>query len=149
MFTLKCLNIVASSLFSICLIFAPALFISGGITYSLDRAAKNTHKLNTCKVMSSSYYETRCSGHRFTYVCFRPVWSVTYSVLQDDGLSESIIDATIEHIGGFRRAAAAEEKRNQYQVSASARDKQDKNSCTFRKTRFLLLFCVNMKGTGS
>lgn len=94
---------------------AVALFISGGIIYHRDHYAKTTHEQNSCEVMASSYYESRCTGSRSTYVCFRPFWLVTYSIFQD--VTEIRIDARIERFG-FRTTEVAENEMNQYQVSA-------------------------------
>lgn len=114
-FSHKCCYTISCYLASFCLILAPALYISGGITYSQDRRAKNIHEPNLCSVISSSYHEARCSGFRSTYRCFRPVWLVIHRIFEDD-VVENRINATIEH-DGFRSAADAEDKQNQYLVS--------------------------------
>lgn len=95
-----------------------ALFITGGIMYNKNQSAITTHEENSCEVIASNYYESKCTGHRgSTYVCFRPVWLVSYSVFQD--VTEIRIDARIEEYG--RRATAdAEIQLNQYQVSRRA-----------------------------
>lgn len=85
--------------------------------YHNDRYAKTIHEENTCEVIASNFFESRCSGSRgTTFVCFRPFWMVTYSIFED--VKDIRINARIEHGGGFRTTAAAENKLNEYQVSA-------------------------------
>lgn len=121
----KCRYAISFNLAILLFCLAGGLFVSGAITYSSDRYAKTIHEQNTCEVIASNYYQTRCSGYRSTYVCYRPIWLVTYSLVQDS--NETLIDATIEH-DGFRRSAAAENKQNQYQVSTVTKfEKKKKN----------------------
>lgn len=93
-----------------------ALFISGGIIYHKDHYAQNIHEENTCEVIASDFYQSRCSGARgTTFVCFRTFWLVTYSIVED--VKELRINARIEQ-GRFHTTAAAENRLNEYQVSA-------------------------------
>lgn len=100
---------IAKNLIFLLIVIAATLFILGGIVYHRDHYAKTTHELNSCEVITSSYYQTRCSGSRRSYVCYVPVWLVTYSIFPDR------ITATIEP-HGFRTTAAAENELDQYQV---------------------------------
>ncbi len=103
------------SLSIMCAMGAVALFISGGIIYHRDHTALTTHEQNSCKVISSNYYQSTCRGSRAsTYVCFRPFWVVSYNVFQDG--TEKRIDAGIEH-HGLRTTEQAENRLLQYLVS--------------------------------
>ncbi len=96
---------------------ALALYVMGGMIYHKDHYAKSIHVENSCEVIASNYYESKCTGSRgSTYVCFRPVWLVFYSISQD--VTEIPITAKIEH-DGFRTTADAENNLNQYQVSGT------------------------------
>lgn len=104
---------IYGSLTFIFLLSATALYIAGGVLYHNDRYEKNTHEPNTCEVISSSYYETRCRSGRYgrTVVCFITVWMVTYSVNE-----EIRIDAMVQHNGLFS-IEAAQKRLDQHRVS--------------------------------
>lgn len=106
---------IAVNIVFILSLVAIGLLIGGGVTFHKNHYEKTIHEQNTCEVMASSYYQATCFGHRHRYVCYRPVWLVTYSIFADG--MENWKSATIEHGGGFRTTEAAENKLSQYQVS--------------------------------
>lgn len=94
------------------------LFICGGIIFQRNNYARTIYEENTCEVIASNYYESRCTASRGgSYVCFIPTWSVIYSIFDD--VKEIRVNATIEY-SGFRRISAAEDKLNQYEVSGTS-----------------------------
>lgn len=94
---------------------AAPFFIVGGIIYPRDHYAKTIHESNSCTVITTSYYQSRCSGYRgSTYACYIPVWSVSYSTFVD--AMENRLNATIESYG-FRTTAGTENRLHLYQVS--------------------------------
>lgn len=109
------------NLTTIFFVFAAVMLITGGYIYRRNRIAKNTYEPNTCKVMASSYFEKICKGARFgrSGPCFVPVWTVTYSIVE-----EILIDATIEHNDAFWTTGDAQNKVDQYEVSAVTVTKQ-------------------------
>jgi hypothetical protein len=92
-----------------------AFFIFGGIFYKIDHRAEIIYTPSSCQVDASRYYQSKCRGGRSDpYICYIPVWWVTYSL--NDNAVENRTNATIEHRDGYRTTAAAENKLNEYKV---------------------------------
>jgi hypothetical protein len=92
-----------------------AFFIFGGIFYKIDHRAEIIYTPSSCQVDTSRYYQSKCrSGRSDPYICYIPVWRVTYSL--NENAVENRTNATIEHKDGYRTTAAAENKLNEYKV---------------------------------
>lgn len=99
---------------------AVILYLLGAIMFEREHSAKAIHVENICEVISSYSDQSYCSGGRgSSYVCYKPVWMVAYSI--QEGGDEIRVDARIQH-GGFRKAENAQNKLDEYQVSAVSKN---------------------------
>jgi hypothetical protein len=113
--TYKSLRAIAVNLTFLAFLAVLAFFISGGIIYKKDHRAELIYTSSSCQVEAARYYQSECvAGRGGRYICYRPIWRVTYSLNQN--ATENRTNATIEERDGYRTTAAAENKLNEYKV---------------------------------